>query len=191
MGPPSTQAGQPRLIIAPLAAVEGVAAAQPEIWVCGLLGPEMAQQHPALPSVPEERRLRLSLHDISMPRPGHVMAAPEQLLQLLEFAGRWQQAARQGRAGALLLHCWFGISRSPAAAFIVQCALRPQEAEETLAQELRQVLPMATPNARMVALADALLGRNGRMQAAIRRIGRGQEAGSGEVAHWPLTADDG
>ena len=34
---------------------------------------------------------------------------------------------------------------------------------------------MATPNARLVAVADDLLGRGGRMSAAIARIGRGAE----------------
>ena len=37
----------------------------------------------------------------------------------------------------------------------------------------------ATPNRRLVALADEVLGRNGRMVAAVEAIGRGAEAFEG------------
>jgi predicted protein tyrosine phosphatase len=39
--------------------------------------------------------------------------------------------------------------------------------------DLRAASPTATPNARLVRLADAALERNGRMNAAITEIGRG------------------
>ena len=45
--------------------------------------------------------------------------------------------------------------------------------EAIIAQALRRASPTATPNARIVSLADRLLGRNGRMIAAIENIGRG------------------
>jgi predicted protein tyrosine phosphatase len=38
---------------------------------------------------------------------------------------------------------------------------------------LRLASPTATPNSRIVSLADRLLGRNGRMIAAVGTIGRG------------------
>ena len=39
---------------------------------------------------------------------------------------------------------------------------------------LRKASPTATPNQHLVALADDILGRNGRMVDAIRAIGRAQ-----------------
>ncbi len=42
-----------------------------------------------------------------------------------------------------------------------------------IAQALRRASPTATPNIRIVSLADRLLGRDGRMVAAIETIGRG------------------
>ena len=66
-----------------------------------------------------------------------------------------------------------GISRSTASAFAAVCALNPRRAEADIAQALRQASPTATPNSRIVSLADRLLGRGGRMVAAIETIGRG------------------
>jgi len=77
------------------------------------------------------------------------------------------------------VHCWAGISRSTAAAFVSVCALRPQRDEREIAKALRSVSPTATPNPRIVAFADGLLGRKGRMIAAIDEIGRGESAAEG------------
>ena len=93
--------------------------------------------------------------------------------QLLRFARAWP------REKPLVIHCWAGISRSTAAAFIAVCALRPDRDEAEVAQALRAAAPSATPNARLVAVADDLLGRRGRMVDAIAAIGRGVDAYEG------------
>ncbi|MGB6467238.1 MAG: protein tyrosine phosphatase, partial [Xanthobacteraceae bacterium] len=49
----------------------------------------------------------------------------------------------------------------------------PQRGEREIAQALRRASPTATPNIRIVSLADKLLDRDGRMIAAIETIGRG------------------
>ena len=56
---------------------------------------------------------------------------------------------------------------------------RPQRDEGEIARALRAASPTATPNARLVALADAKLGRAGRMIGAIEAIGRGEECFEG------------
>ena len=171
--------------IAPLAQVSAVLARLPQpVHVVGLLGPGMA--HPILP-VPEERRLKLSFHDVSSAAPGYTPPGQEHVRALLAFARRWQATGQ----GALLVHCWMGVSRSPAAAYIVHCALRPEADERALARELRALAPFATPNARLVALADALLGRAGRMISAIDAIGRGAETATGWPVTWPLPGAEG
>ena len=71
------------------------------------------------------------------------------------------------------------LSRSTAAAFITVCALNPGRSEDAVAAALRQASPTATPNARLVAIADAMLGRDGRMVDAIARIGRGRDCFEG------------
>jgi predicted protein tyrosine phosphatase len=75
----------------------------------------------------------------------------------------------------MVIHCFAGVSRSTAAAFITVCALAPHREERGIAESLRAASPTATPNARLVALADSLLGRRGRMSAAIEAIGRGAD----------------
>jgi predicted protein tyrosine phosphatase len=59
------------------------------------------------------------------------------------------------------------------------CALSAARTELAIAQELRRASPTATPNARIVSLADDMLGRDGRMIAAIESIGRGMMAEEG------------
>jgi predicted protein tyrosine phosphatase len=78
------------------------------------------------------------------------------------------------------MHCYAGISRSTAGAYVAACLLNPQREEHAIAQELRRASPTATPNPRIVALADRALGRDGRMSAAIDRIGRGVMAYEGD-----------
>ena len=56
---------------------------------------------------------------------------------------------------------------------------RARRDEEQIATELRAAAPSATPNARLVAIADDILGRDGRMRGAIERIGRGADAFEG------------
>jgi predicted protein tyrosine phosphatase len=84
------------------------------------------------------------------------------------------------------VHCWAGISRSTAGAYIAVCALRPERDEGEIAERLRALSPSATPNARLVALADEILGRGGRMSAAIERIGRGADAFEGKPFRFDL-----
>jgi predicted protein tyrosine phosphatase len=93
--------------------------------------------------------------------------------RLLAFIRAW------GRESPLVLHCWAGISRSTAGAYIAACALAPERDEASIALALREAAPSATPNARFVALADDILVRRGRMVDAIRSIGRGADAMEG------------
>ena len=79
-----------------------------------------------------------------------------------DFAAEWD------RRDPLLIHCYAGVSRSTAAAYAVACALQPEADELALAAALRAASPSATPNPRIVALADSHLGRQGRMVAAIQ-----------------------
>ena len=58
----------------------------------------------------------------------------------------------------------------------------------TDAAALRRASPYATPNARLVALADDLLARRGRMVDAVLSIGRGAETYEGEPFMLPTTS---
>lgn len=120
-----------------------------------------------------ERHLRLSVSDIDVRQEGHVLASGEHIASLLAFATAWD------RREPLVIHCYAGVSRSPAAAFILACALAPERCEAELALDLRRASPTATPNRRLVALADKMLSRDGRMCEAIEGIGRGVDCFEG------------
>jgi predicted protein tyrosine phosphatase len=91
----------------------------------------------------------------------------------LRFVHSWDRAA------PMLIHCFAGVSRSTAAAYIAACALAPERDELEIARALRAASPTASPNAHLVALADDALGRGGRMKKAIAEIGRGEECSEG------------
>lgn len=157
-------------------------------------------------AVAPDQLLRLSMHDIAQERDGFVAPSVEHMRKILDFGRRWYRSASteqfQARRNplclelhkdepseldadspkpqyALVVHCYAGISRSTAAAFALAAALQPERDEVELAWELRRLAPSATPNPLLIAHADFLLGRNGRMSRAIERIGRGAEAREG------------
>jgi predicted protein tyrosine phosphatase len=130
---------------------------------------------PTPPSITPDRHLRLDMNDICEPAVGLVLPCEEHVADLVQFALDWDRKA------PLLIHCWAGISRSTAAAFITLCALNPQADESGLARALRRASATAYPNRRLVALGDNVLSRSGRMIAAVEDIGRGEFAEEGQV----------
>jgi predicted protein tyrosine phosphatase len=133
--------------------------------VVSLIGDEARLDRPAC--IAPQNHLWLRLHDISVPLDGYIVPGEEHVAELLDFVRGWD------RRTPLVVHCYMGISRSTASAFATVCALNPSRAEDSIAQALRKASPTATPNIRIVSLADRLLGRDGRMIAAIETIGRG------------------
>jgi predicted protein tyrosine phosphatase len=133
--------------------------------VVSLIGDEANVLRPH--GVAPQNHLWLRLHDISSPLDGYIMPGEAHVADLIRFVRGWDRRA------PLVIHCYMGISRSTASAFAGVCALNPQRDEASIAQSLRRASPTATPNIRIVTLADRLLGRDGRMVAAIETIGRG------------------
>ena len=113
------------------------------------------------------RHLCVEVHDIEQEMEGLNSLCDARVKRLLEFVSDWD------RVNPILIHCYAGISRSTATAFITACAHNPNTDEEEIALALREASPSASPNRRFVALADAELGRSGRMSRAIEHIGRG------------------
>jgi len=166
------------LVVSSLADLPATVAEHGALDVLTLINADTVVERPA--TVTAERHLFLGMNDIAAPAEGLTAPGESHLDQLLEFGRRWD------RQQPLAIHCWAGISRSTAAAFILACAINEDLDEDALAQELRRRAPTATPNALLVSLADAKLGRNGRMVEAIRRIGRGADAFAGTPFVLPL-----
>jgi predicted protein tyrosine phosphatase len=159
------------IIVCPYSAVHSLVARHKVGHVASLLAPET--QHLAITGIDQRRHLRLSFHDIVEATDGLVSPQPQDTEKLVEFFESWD------KADPMLIHCWAGISRSTAACFTAMCMLRPGPVEEELARHLRELSPSASPNRLIVSHADAILGRGGRMVAAIEAIGRGCEATEG------------
>lgn len=161
----------PTLHVSSLARLHDTVAAVQASHLVTLINVATKVERPA--SIAQERHLFLGMSDIAAPMEGHVLPAEEHVERFLRFVRDWDRAA------PMVIHCWAGISRSTAAAYIAACALAPTRDEDEIADTLRAASASATPNSRLVALADASLGRDGRMSRAIARIGRGADAFEG------------
>ena len=166
------------IIVCPLHAVETQIEKHGASHLVSLLGPEHMIDTPA--GIERDNHLQLTLHDIALPADGYIAPGETHVGQLIAFFESWDQSA------PMVVHCWAGISRSTASAFITMCLLNPQEEEIDLAWELRHLAPSATPNRLIIEHADRLLKRDGRMVSAVKAIGRGVEAWEGDVFTWEV-----
>jgi len=133
--------------------------------------------------IPPERHLRINVHDIAEPMEGAIAPDPSHIADILAFAGTWDRSA------PFLVHCWAGISRSTAAAFILLNQIHGPGKEHDIAHTLRFYAPHAQPNRLMIRHADALLGREGRMISAVEDMGEARclEA---EIVELPLDLEE-
>jgi len=99
---------------------------------------------------PDGRWCRCFFHD-STPRDrlSRTLASLEDIQRILAFT------AELGAADRLLVHCYAGISRSTAVALGILCqhGLSPRQAMTVV----RRLRPIASPNAHILALFDAVL----------------------------------
>lgn len=130
-----------------------------------------------MPATPEGiapcDHLRLPISDARAER-GEGRHVTEPLIaRLIEFVRAWPRDA------PLLIHCFSGLNRSPAAAYIALAVLNPDVPESLIAYRLRAASETAAPNPTMIGVADVLLGRNGNLKSAIDMIGPGAPAAEG------------
>jgi predicted protein tyrosine phosphatase len=151
------------LIVTPLGRLHDVIAERAPSHLITLLSPE--ELIPTPRGFPAERHLRIGVHDIETPQAGFTAPDPAMVERVLAFALRWDE--RQ----PMVVHCWAGISRSTATAFAIACERNPHVDELDIAMDIRRASPTALPNRRIVALADEILGRQGRLLEAVEAMG--------------------
>ena len=156
-----------KIIVCPLSLVPAQVEAHKPSHLITLLDPDHVIDTP--PPLTPEQHLKIGVNDISDPTDGLLLADEEMVQRILDFGATWDESA------PIIIHCWAGISRSTATAFILACERNPQMDERDIALALRRASPNAVPNRRLVAIADDLLGREGRMVDAVAAIGRGQD----------------
>jgi len=172
----------PMIVVTPLSSLESAIARYRPSHVVTLLAPEHMIDTPH--GFPADRHLRLGMHDVVDSWTSDSAPGADHVRSLLEFGRRWTGEA------PMLVHCWAGISRSMAAAYILLCERLGPGSEERIACSIRARAPHAFPNPLMVRLADEQLGREGRMVSAAEAIGRGTIVAEGCCVELPLSADD-
>lgn len=153
------------IVVCPFAQVEALVARRRPTHLVTILDPGAKVSTPR--SVDRRRHLKLSAHDVGEAVEGKSPPDEALVARLIAFGRDWEGAS------PLLVHCWAGIGRSTAAAFVLLCDKNPGLDEARIAAEIRRQSRYASPNRLIVAHADRILGRQGRMIAAIEAIGRG------------------
>ena len=166
------------LIVCSLSDMPGVVRRRQASHLLTLIDPGTPVERPL--GVLESRHLRLDVDDIDAPMEGYFAPDTESVARLLEFSRTWDASA------PMVVHCFAGISRSTASAFAIACDRNPDVAEDRIALRLRQAASHAFPNRRIVALADDILGRRGRMVDAIEAIGGNNFVPSGVPFDLPV-----
>ena len=166
------------LVVCPLSHVETVVASRRPSHVISLLDPPCAIE--PLEGYGPDRHLRLGVYDIVDPTDGMTPPDEAAVRAILDFGAGWDAAQ------PLLVHCWAGVSRSTATAFVLACERNPEARERDVALALGQASRTAWPNRRIVAIADDILGRRGRMVDAAASIGRGEACWEGRPFDLPL-----
>lgn len=156
----------PTILVSPLGTIGEMAARHGAREMISLMADNHSFHRPGI--VDPARHLTIAVNDIvAAGREGLVVPQAAHVAAIIDFARAWD------RATPLLVHCWMGVSRSPAAALIAALAVSPELNDFELASSLRAASPQATPNARLVELGDEALAREGRLIAAVKTIGRG------------------
>lgn len=168
---PTELPGPDGIVVSPMRLLPGVVGRVAPYGIVSVINSHLMPETP--PGFASERHLKLAMSDAAARDAVGREAILNQIERLVEFARCWDRSA------PIVVHCFSGLNRSPAAAFIALCALNPGTPEPLIALLLRQASDTAAPHRHMVALADQLLGRGGRMIGAIDVIGPGLPSAEG------------
>ena len=152
------------LVVTPLRLLPQVLAERAPSHLITLLSPAELIDTPA--GFDPRRHLRLGVLDIEFSEPGFVVPDARMVEQVLAFAQDWDARAADGRA---LLGRNQPLDRQR-----FRHRLRSQSAGRTkagIALAMRRASSSAFPNRRIVALADDILDRRGRMLEAVEAMG--------------------
>ena len=155
----------PAIFVTPLSQVETTIKRHKPSHLMTLLSPGHMIETPE--GIQPGRHLRLGLNDVSTTELAEDPPNEKHVDELIRFGRSWDAKA------PMLIHCWAGISRSTAAAFVLACERNPHADEFEIARALRRASRSATPNRLIVSLADEMLSRGGRMADAVAAIGEG------------------
>ena len=168
----------PRLLVSPLSSLAEALQTHAPSHLISLLSPEHMIETPA--GFSTNAHLKLGLNDVTDPAAGTAPPTRAHADALLAYARDWDGSQ------PMVIHCWAGISRSMASAFIILCDRMGSDREIQIARAMRQRAPHAQPNRLLVAHADEALGRGGRMIAALNSMGPAMIVEEGVTTAFPL-----
>jgi predicted protein tyrosine phosphatase len=145
--------------------------------VLSILDPNWPEPAAAFSAFDAHSRITLRFHDAIEPGDKIVLPQFAHVEAILTF-GR----EMRGDCGHLLIHCHAGISRSTAAMTMILAQASPRESEDAIVERLVRIRPQAWPNLQMIAFADELLDRGGRLIAAVAKLYAQQLAARPELA---------
>lgn len=140
--------------------------------VVSLLSP--GSDFPSFEGYDDERHMRVEINDILEDKEDRPAPGEHHVESVIGFLKGWTPEE------ALLVHCWAGMSRSTATAMIAACMHNPDTDEGEIGAALAAASSTAFPNTRIVAIADEMLGRGGRMARAAEKI-RNDESRLAEI----------
>ena len=137
--------------------------------VLSLLDPG-APEPSAFDAYNEHHRVTLRFHDIIEPQLGLTPPQLGDVEAILKFGNELEGQEVYSGERHLLIHCHMGISRSTAAMGMLLAQAHPEQDEDAIAERLTTIRPKAWPNSRMIAFADEILSRGGRLTHAARKM---------------------
>lgn len=159
------------IAVAPMRRLDEVIAATGARSIVSLVNAHLMPATPA--GIAAQSHLRLAVSDARNERGSSDDSLREAVDRLVSFASDWQRDA------PLLIHCFSGLNRSTAAAYIVLAALNPDIPEALAAYRLRAASDTAAPHRGLVGVADKILERQGKLLASVELIGPGAPAAEG------------
>jgi predicted protein tyrosine phosphatase len=168
------------ILVTPLSGIHNAIAGYRPSHMVTLLSPDHMIETPA--GIDAARHLRIGMNDVAEAVLAEKPPSEQHVDDLIAFGRGWDAGA------PMLVHCWAGVSRSMAAAYILLNDRLPGN-ERDIARAMRRRAPHAYPNPLMVKLADNALGRDGRMIAAVHEIGRGLIVDEGDCIEFPLALE--
>ncbi|NTF17075.1 hypothetical protein G6L37_01355 [Agrobacterium rubi] len=115
-----------------------------------------------IPANAETQQFLLKFDDVVTDGNGRWRASRLQVEQALGWARKWKDVR-------LLVHCEMGVSRSTAIALAILAERYGKGLEDDAVAHLLRIRPMASCNPFIVATADSILGRSGKLVAALER----------------------
>ncbi|HTQ14955.1 MAG TPA: hypothetical protein VMH86_13855 [Rhizomicrobium sp.] len=168
----------PTILVTPLSGIHDAIRAHRPSHMVTLLSPEHMIGTPE--GIAAANHLRIGMNDVADAAASEDPPSERHIDELIAFGRAWDART------PMLVHCWAGVSRSMAAAYILLNLKLGPWSESDIAQAMRRRAPHAYPNPLMVKLADRALGRDGRMVVATQGIGRGRIVDEGECVEFPL-----